>query len=96
MRVLHRPSTAATLHVAVVAAQSARLLRDDDEAYAQRLLTAALTAYRAAYAYPDLIVPDDGGRYGGGPYGTHGWSTTSTGRTSNCGWRPASTGTAAR
>ena len=69
MRVLHRPSTAATLHLAVVAAQGARLLRDDDDAYAHRLLTAARTAYRSAYAHPDLIAPDDEGRYGGGPYG---------------------------
>lgn len=69
MRVLHRPSTAATLHLAAVAAQAARLLRDDDEAYAHRLLVAARIAYRAAYAYPDLIAPDDEGRYGGGPYG---------------------------
>jgi endoglucanase len=69
MRVLHRPSTAATLHLAAVAAQGARLLRDGDEAYPDRLLTAARTAYRAAHTHPDLIAPDDEGRYGGGPYG---------------------------
>jgi endoglucanase len=68
-RVLHRPSTAATLHLAAVAAQGARILRDDDEAYAHRLLTAARSAYRAACACSDLIAPDDEGRYGGGPYG---------------------------
>ncbi len=69
MRVLHRPSTAATLHLAAVAAQGARLLRDGDQAYAARLLSAAGTAYSAAQAHPDLIAPDDEGRYGGGPYG---------------------------
>ena len=68
-RVLHRPSTAATLHLAAVAAKGAGLLRDSDEAYAERLLRAARTAYRAARAHPDLIAPDDEGRYGGGPYG---------------------------
>jgi len=74
MRVLHRPSTAATLHLAAVAVQGARLLRGDDEAYAHRLLTAARIAYHAACAYPDLIAPDDGGRYGGGPYGPLAWA----------------------
>ena len=68
-RVLHRPSTAATLHLAAVAAHGAVLLRDSDEAYADRLLTAARTAYRSACSHPDLIAPDDEGRYGGGPYG---------------------------
>ncbi|MEV6494996.1 glycoside hydrolase family 9 protein, partial [Actinoplanes sp. NPDC051633] len=62
-RVLHPPSTAATLHLAAVAALGARLLNDD------RLLTAARTAWRAARAHPGLIAPDDQGRHGGGPYG---------------------------
>ncbi|MDG4825837.1 glycoside hydrolase family 9 protein [Asanoa sp. WMMD1127] len=62
-RVLHRPSTAATLHMAAVAAMGARLLDDD------KLLAVARTAYRAARAHPDLIAPDDEGRHGGGPYG---------------------------
>lgn len=35
--------------------------------YTLPLLTAARIAYRAANAYPDLIAPDDEGRYGGGP-----------------------------
>ena len=68
-RVLHRPSTAATLHLSAVAAQAARLVRDIDRGYANRLLTAARTAHRAAYAHPNLIAPDDEGRFGGGPYG---------------------------
>jgi endoglucanase len=67
--VLHRPSTAATLHLAAVAAQGARLLRDDDGAYADRLLAVARSAYRAASTHPQLLAPDDEGRNGGGPYG---------------------------
>jgi endoglucanase len=68
-RVLHRPSTAATLHIAAVAAQAARLLRTTDVEYADRLLTAARAAHHAAHVYPELIAPDDEGRFGGGPYG---------------------------
>nr|MDT0657626.1 glycoside hydrolase family 9 protein [Micromonospora sp. DSM 115978] len=45
-----------------------RGLGDRDSGYADRLLTAARTAYRAAQAYPDLVAPDDEGRHGGGPY----------------------------
>ena len=67
-RVLHRPSTAATLHLAAVTAQGARLLRAEDPPYADRLLAAAETAYRAAHENPLLIAPDDEGRFGGGPY----------------------------
>jgi endoglucanase len=69
VRVLHRPSTAATLHLAAVAAQGARLLRTTDRRYADRLLAAARTAHRAAHAEPHLIAPDDEGAFGGGPYG---------------------------
>jgi endoglucanase len=67
-RVLHRPSTGATLHLAAVAAQGARLLRTADAAYATTLLAAARTAYGAAQRHPDLIAPDDHARFGGGPY----------------------------
>jgi endoglucanase len=69
VRVLHRPSTAATLHLAAVAAQASRLLRTTDAEYADRLLTAARTAHHAAQLHPDVIAPDDQGRFGGGPYG---------------------------
>src|SRR5215213_9842366 len=62
-RVLHGPSTAATLHLAAVAALGARLLGTD------RPLAAARAAWRAARVHPDLIAPDDEGRHGGGPYG---------------------------
>jgi endoglucanase len=67
-RVLHRPSTGATLHLAAVAAQGARLLQSADAAFASRLLAAARTAYQAAQKHPDLMAPDDHARFGGGPY----------------------------
>jgi endoglucanase len=66
-RVLHRPSTAAGLHLAAAAAHGARVLADD-AAYARRLLDAARTAYAAAQAEPALLAPDDQGAFGGGPY----------------------------
>ena len=68
-RVLHPPSTAATLHLAAAAAHGARLLQAIDGGYASRLLAAARTAYDAAHRHPALIAPDDQGRFGGGPYG---------------------------
>ena len=67
-RVLHRPSTAAALHLAAAAAHGARVFRDD-AAYARRLRDAAVTAHRAAHAEPRLLAPDDSGAHGGGPYG---------------------------
>ncbi len=69
VRVLHRPSTAATLHLAAVAAQGSRLFRATEPAYAEQLLTAARVAYESAARHPRLIAPDDHARYGGGPYG---------------------------
>jgi endoglucanase len=67
-RVLHRPSTAASLQLAAVAAQGARLFRVSDPAYARTLLAAARVAYQAAQRHPCLIAPDDHARFGGGPY----------------------------
>jgi endoglucanase len=67
-RVLHRPSTAASLHLAAVTAQGARLFRPTDPAYARVLLDAARTAYAAALRHPRLIAPDDHAQFGGGPY----------------------------
>ena len=64
-RVLHRPSTTATLHLAAVAAQGARVFSG---AYAARLLSSALRAHRAASSEPVLLAPDDQGAFGGGPY----------------------------
>jgi endoglucanase len=66
-RVLHRPSTAATLHLAAAAAHGARVFRAKP-GYARRLLDAAVTAHRAAYAEPLRLAPDDHGVFGGGPY----------------------------
>jgi endoglucanase len=66
-RVLHRPSTAAALHLAAAAAAGARVFADD-RGYAEKLLDAARVAYRAAGAEPLLLAPDDHGAFGGGPY----------------------------
>ncbi|WP_066947206.1 glycoside hydrolase family 9 protein [Streptomyces lushanensis] len=66
-RELHRPSTAATLDLAAVAAQGARLYAPYDPAFAGRLRAAAERAYTAARANPTLYAPADD-RIGGGPY----------------------------
>ena len=66
-RLLHRPSTAATLNLAAVAAQGSRLFAPYDAAFAARLLTASETAYAAALAHPDLYAPAEDGT-GGGTY----------------------------
>ncbi|MET9803185.1 glycoside hydrolase family 9 protein [Streptomyces sp. NPDC006368] len=66
-RELHPPSTAATLNVAATAAQCARLFAPYDAAFAARCRTAAVTAWNAAKAHPDVLAdPDDG--TGGGAY----------------------------
>jgi endoglucanase len=67
LRVLHRPSTAAGLHLAASAACGARVFRSDGT-YARRLLGAAETAYAAARREPALLAPGDDGAFGGGPY----------------------------
>ncbi|MER7168626.1 glycoside hydrolase family 9 protein [Micromonospora sp. NPDC000207] len=67
LRELHPPSTAATLNLAAVAAQCARLFAPYDRAFATRCGTAAKTAYAAAKANPArLASPTDGN--GGGAY----------------------------
>lgn len=68
VRVLHRPSTNAALHLAAAAAAGARRFRSVDAGYAQRLVAAARSAYDAARLHPDLVAPDDHARHGGGPY----------------------------
>ncbi|MFS0703509.1 glycoside hydrolase family 9 protein [Cellulomonas sp. 179-A 9B4 NHS] len=68
VRSLHRPSTAATLNLAAVAAQGARLFREHDAAFSDTLLTAARDAYAAAQAHPDVYAPAAAGSDGGGPY----------------------------
>ncbi|WP_061962527.1 glycoside hydrolase family 9 protein [Demequina flava] len=67
-RYLHRPSTAATLNVAAVAAQGARLWEPYDANYAARLLQAARTSWSAAVRHPDVYAPQADGFFGGGPY----------------------------
>lgn len=71
-RVLYRPSTAATLNLAAVAAQGARLFAPYDPAFAKKLLAASKTAYAAAKANPALFAPSADGALdpnpGSGPY----------------------------
>jgi endoglucanase len=64
LRVLHRPSTAAGLNLAAVAAQAARYVPDRHD----ELVDAAVAAFDAALAEPDLFAPNDHGANGGGPY----------------------------
>ncbi|WP_433533191.1 phosphatidylinositol-specific phospholipase C domain-containing protein [Micromonospora sp. CA-263727] len=66
-RELHRPSTAATLNLAAVAAQGARVYQQFDAAFANRLRVAAGRAYTAARNNPTLYAPH-ADRVGGGPY----------------------------
>ncbi|URZ05282.1 glycoside hydrolase family 9 protein [Clostridium felsineum] len=65
-RYLKPPSTAATLNLAAVAAQSSRLWKDKDEAFSTKCVTAAETAWKAALAHPDIYA--DTGDIGGGAY----------------------------
>lgn len=70
-RYLHRPSTAATLNLAAVAAHGARIFREFDPAYADRLLVAARRAWQAALAHPGIYAMDTNrldSNPGGGPY----------------------------
>jgi endoglucanase len=67
-RRLSATSTAATLNLAAVTAQAARLWRGIDATYSAKLLAAARKAYAAAKANPaKLADPNDG--TGGGTYG---------------------------
>jgi endoglucanase len=66
-RELHAPSTAATLNLAAVTAECARLYAPYDVDFAAQCLEVAETAYAAALANPDLLAdPSDGN--GGGAY----------------------------
>ena len=70
-RALARPSTAATLNLAAVAAQGARIFanyQDQFPGYEQKLLNASKVAYDAATRVPDLYAPASAGNNGGGPY----------------------------
>jgi endoglucanase len=66
-RHLYAPSTAATLNLAAVAAQAARVWRRFDPSFASRCLTAAEKAWNAALAHPAVYTspaPSGGGEYG--------------------------------
>jgi endoglucanase len=66
-RLLSAPSTAATLNLAAVAAQAARVWRTIDPTFSARALAAAEKAYAAAKANPSRLAdPNDG--TGGGAY----------------------------
>lgn len=69
-RYLHRPSTAATLNFAAVAAQGARLWAEYDREFAADLLAAGQVAWDAAVATPDLYTPAPNAdpSPGSGPY----------------------------
>ncbi len=67
-RYLKPPSTAATLNLAAVAAQAARLFKGVDDAFAAKCLASAERAYAAAEKNPKLFAPGDD-KEGGGPYG---------------------------
>jgi endoglucanase len=66
-RYLKAPSTAATLNLAAVAAQGARVYKPIDPAFSQKLLAAAVRAYSAAVAHPKQFAPATDS-VGGGPY----------------------------
>jgi endoglucanase len=66
-RELHPVSTAATLNLAAVAAQAARVYKPYDPSFAARTLRAARVAYDAARANPALYAPESDG-IGGGAY----------------------------
>ncbi|MEU8661546.1 glycoside hydrolase family 9 protein [Actinoplanes philippinensis] len=66
-RVLRPVSTAATLNLAAVAAQGARIYRKHDTGYADRLLAAARTAFTAAGDNPIRYATVED-TIGGGPY----------------------------
>jgi endoglucanase len=66
-RFLHAPSTAATLNLAAVAAQCARIWRDIDAEFADRCRLAAIRAWNAAQKFPAVYAPQYD-NIGGGPY----------------------------
>jgi endoglucanase len=66
-RYLYPPSTAATLNLAAVAAQCARIWRTIDPPFSARCLAAARRAYAAARRNPDVYYIAELG--GGGGYG---------------------------
>lgn len=67
-RQVHRPSTAAALNFAAVAAKGSRLFAEWDADYADELLAASRVAWAAALETPDLYASVADGDDGGGPY----------------------------
>jgi endoglucanase len=65
-RFLYPPSTAATLNLAAVAAQAARIWQRIDAPFSKRCLAAAERAWQAAQRHPAAFAPPGG--VGGGPY----------------------------
>ncbi|KQT33010.1 glycosyl hydrolase [Sphingomonas sp. Leaf412] len=66
-RLLYPPSTAATLNLAAVAAQGARLWRGIDPAFARRCAEASARAWAAAKRHPAMLATGDfagSGNYG--------------------------------
>jgi endoglucanase len=66
-RYLHAPSTAATLNLAAVAAQCARIWREIDAEFADRCRLAAIRAWNAAQKFPAVYAPQYD-NVGGGAY----------------------------
>ena len=66
-RLLYPPTTAATLNLAAVAAQGARVWRTIDPAFARRCAHASARAWRAALRNPAVLAPD--AFTGSGAYG---------------------------
>ena len=66
-RYLHAPSTAATLNLVAVAAQSARIWRQIDPPFAARCLLAAKRGWNAASGFP-AVYASSFDKEGGGPY----------------------------
>ncbi|HHL43260.1 MAG TPA: glycosyl hydrolase, partial [Hellea balneolensis] len=60
---LYPPSTAASLHLAAIGAQCARIWKDIDPEFSDTCLTAAIRAYQAATVFSDIYAHDvfDGG-----------------------------------
>jgi endoglucanase len=67
-RFLYPPSTAATLNLAAVAAQGARVFAPYDQAFAARCLASAEKAWAAAAAHPAMLAAAPAQSSGGGPY----------------------------
>lgn len=65
-RYVGQPSTAATLNLAAIAAQCARIWRELDEKFANQCLTVAETAWQAAQRQPEIYAYDN--FTGSGPY----------------------------